>query len=317
MTDVQAPRWRRPLRIAIELGVMAAALVALDQWLTGGTAFAAIQPNPLWVPVLVMALAYGTGPGVIAAAFASTLWLMHARGMPGDRDYLDHLFHLSLPPLLWFVAAVAVGEVTNIRTARLGRVQLQGRTATRNIARMTEAFDTLSRTNRLLQVQIAVETRTLGHVVGTAARLSSIDPVERRDAITQLIAMAARTEDFTCYRVAGDEARAWLRSAKTTGRHDILPIALMERLIRRRGILHVARRSDRSALDSVGVAAVPLTDPADGTLLGCLVLHALPFAALNANRVAELGEIAAWLAPLLGEPARTVQRAVRPAGLVA
>jgi hypothetical protein len=134
------------------------------------------------------------------------LWLLHAHENGGERDYLDHLFHLSLPPLLWFVAAVAIGEVTILRTNRHARLERRDRVARRNLARMTEAFDALSRTNRRLQVQIATESATLGHVIDTATRLSSADPADRREAIVRLTALAARTEDFTCYRIAGDEA---------------------------------------------------------------------------------------------------------------
>lgn len=317
MTPGPPPPWRRPVRIAVELALGFAALVALDWWLTGGTGFAAIQPSPYWLPVLVMALAYGTAPGVIAAAIASGLWLLHAHENGGERDYLDHLFHLSLPPLLWFVTAVAIGEVTILRTNRHARLERRDRVARRNVARMTEAFDALSRTNRRLQVQIATESATLGHVIDTATRLSSADPADRREAIVRLTALAARTEDFTCYRITGDEARAWLRGAQAAVRRDVLPTALIERLLRRRGILHVARRSNRAALEGIGVAAVPLCDPATDDLVGCLILHALPFAALNASRVAELAEVGTWLTPLLADASRAAQRSPRPAGLVA
>ena len=317
MTPVRPPVWRRPIRIAIEMTIGFALLFALDWGLTGGTGFAAVQPSPYWLPVLVMALAYGTGPGVIAAAIASVLWLTHAHGSGGERDYLDHLFHISLPPLLWFVAAVAIGEVTMLRTARHTRLERRGRTATRNVARMTEAFDALSQTNRRLQVQVATESATLGHIIDTATRLSSDDPADRREAIVRLIALATRTEDFTCYRIVGDEARAWLRAAQAAVRRDVLPVALIERLLRRRGSVPVARRRGRAALEGIGIAAIPLCDPATHELVGCLVLHALPFAALNANRVAELTEIGTWLTPLLADTPRGSQRSARPTGLVA
>ncbi len=317
MTPARPPLWRRPLRIVIELVFGFGALAVLDWWLTGGTGFARIQPNPYWLPVLVMALAYGTGPGVIAAAIASALWLAHVHDAGGERDYLDHLFHLSLPPLLWFVAAVAIGEVTILRTGRHARLERRERVARRNVARLTEAFDTLSRTNRRLQVKIATESGTLGHVICTATGLSSTDPAARRDAIVRLIALAAQTEDFTCYRIVGDEARAWLRATQAAGRRDVLPTTLIDRLLRRRNILHVAQRNDRAALDGIGVVAIPLNDRETGNLVGCLVLHALPFAALNASRAAELSEIGSWLTPLLADTLRGAQRAVRPAGLVA
>lgn len=308
--------WRRSIRIAVEMAVAFGLLAALGRWLTGDVGWATLQPNPYWLPVLVAALAYGTGPGVLAAAIASALWLVQGHDHAGERDYLDHLLHLSLQPLMWIVAAVVVGEVTKIRTARQDRLDRRGRLAARNVARLTEAFDALSRTNRRLQVEIATEARTLGHVIGTATQLASATPAERRDVIVRLIALAARSEDFTCFRVTGDEARAWLRSSQSSGRRDVLPVMLMERLIRRRGIVHVARRSDRASLDGVGVAAIPLIDP-DGLLAGCLVLHALPFAALNASRVAELTEIATWLTPLLDDGARPAQRVQGPSGLVA
>lgn len=316
MTPAPPSALRRIARIAVEMALGFAALLAVDWWATGGTGFAGIQPNPFWLPVVVMALAYGTGPGVIAATIASGLWLAHAHEGAGERDYLDHLFHLSLPPLLWFVAAVAIGEVTMLRTHRHARLERRGRIARRNVARMTEAFDALSRTNRRLQVQIATESATLGHVIDTATRLSAAAPADRREAIIRLIALSARTEDFTCYRIVGNEARAWLRAAQAAVRRDVLPVALIERLLRRRSIIHVARRSDRAALEGVGVAAIPLCDPATNELVGCLVLHALPFAALTASRVAELSEIGAWLTPLLADP-RGAPRAARPAGLVA
>ncbi|KQN27879.1 hypothetical protein [Sphingomonas sp. Leaf38] len=319
----QISRWKRPLRIAIEMAAGFAALVAVDAWLTGGTGFARIEPNPLWIPVLAMALAYGTGPGLVAAAAASALWLAHGHTVAPERDYLDHVLHLSVQPLLWFVVAIAIGEVTILRTARHHRLEKHARTATRNVARLTEAFATLSRTNRALQVQIATEDRTAGHVIDVATRLSSADAAERRDAIGALIALSARTEDFTCYRITGRDARAWLHGPVTAGRREILPAALLERVERaqqakqRGGILHVARRGDRRVLDGIGVAAIALADRASGEIVGCLVLHTLPFEALDARRTADLAEIAAWLTPLLADTLRAAPWTLRSAERVA
>ncbi len=310
-------RWRRPARVAGEIALAFAALVALDWWLTGGSGFAHVHPNPYWVPVLVMALAYGTGPGVLAAVIASGLWLANVHDTPGERDYLDHLFHQSLQPLMWFVVAGIIGEVTIMRTGRHDRLEKRGRVATRNLARLTDAFATLSQTNRLLQVQIATEAHTVGHAIETATRLSSEDRAERRGAIGELVALAARTADFTCYRVTGGEARAWLRGPVTAGRRDVLPASLLERIERHKRMLHVAKRSDRHVLDGVGVAAIALPDQKTGEIVGCLVLHTLPFEALNASRTAELAEIAAWLTPLLADLPQATRQPVRSAGLVA
>ncbi len=311
---------RRTARIAAELTVAFALLVAIDRLLLGGSgAFAAVQPNPLWLPVLVAALAYGTFPALAAAAVASALWLSGARHDGIERDYLDHLFHLSLPPLLWFVAAVAVGEVTMLRVQRYVRLDRRAGIARRNVARLTEAFHQLARTNRTLQVQVATDDHRLGHVVATAAGLASGDPAARRAALTRLIAIAARSEDFTCYRFAGTEARAWLRGPAATGRAEVLGDALATLARRRQGPIHVGRRADRAPLQGAGVVAIPLPHAESGRIAGCLVIHSLPFTALGAHALAEMAEIGGWLTPLVAERERErrVAAAVQQAGRVA
>ncbi|KQM81751.1 hypothetical protein ASE67_16120 [Sphingomonas sp. Leaf23] len=307
----------RIARVAAELAVGFGALVVIDRVVGHGNAFADIQPNPLWLPVLVMALAYGTLPALAAAGIASGLWLLHAGSGGGERDYLDHLLHLSLPPLLWFVAAVIVGEVTILRVGRYRLLDRRAGIAQRNVARLTDAFHRLARTNRALQVEVATDARTLGYIVATATRLSAIEPTERRAALAALIAMAARSEDFTCYRFAGAEARAWLRGATAMTRPDILPDALAMQVLRRSEPIHVGHRTDRVVLDGIGVIAIPLIERDGGSVVGCLVIHSLPFAALGANALAEMAEMGGWLAPLIAARERSAATMVAPSGRAA
>jgi len=174
-----------------------------------------------------------------------------------------------------------------------------------------------STVGRRLAARLGLPFQDGDEAIETAARLCSPDSAERRGAIAELIALAARTPDFTCYRVTGDEARAWLRGPVTAGRRDVLPAALMERIERHKRVLHVAKRSDRHVLDGIGVAAIALPDRKTGEVVGCLVLHTLPFEALNASRTAELAEITTWLTPLLADMPNTTRPSVRSAGLVA
>lgn len=308
---------RRGLRILIEIAVGFALLAAIDQRLTGGSGFAGVRPSPYWVPVLVMALVYGTGPGVVAAAVASVLWLVAAHGDGTERDYLDTLLHLSLPPLLWGVAAVAIGEVTLLRKRRLAKAERRATQATRDIARLAEAHDRLTRTNQSLQRRVAGDPRTTGHVVATATRLAASDPAARRAAMAELIALAAGTDDFTCYRLTPDGAESWLRGpgvpGTSLGRPERLPSAMVHPLLADPRIRHVARRADREWLGGLGVAAVPLADPG-GAVGGLLLFHTLPIEAFNAHRLAEWTEIAGWLGPMLVAPGQGTLHAIRAAG---
>ena len=311
-------RWRRNVRIALEIAIVFALLAALDEWLTGGVGFAGVRPSPYWIPVLVMALVYGTGPGIAAAVIASLLWLLAAHRDGSERDYLVWLLHLSIPPLLWCVVAVAVGEVTLSRKRHLAKALRRGAQAVRDVGRMTDAHERLTRTNRDLQRRIATDPRTTGHIIATAARLSSVDPAARRGALAQLIGLAAQSDDFTCYRLGPDGARAWLRGGAVTGasmgRPDMLPPAMIETLAAsgERRVRHVARRSDREWLAGLGVAAVPLAD-GDARLHGLLLFHDLPIEQFNAHRVAELAEIGHWLSPMILDQGQAPLRVMRSA----
>ncbi|MGJ3626643.1 hypothetical protein AB5I41_06885 [Sphingomonas sp. MMS24-JH45] len=153
--------------------------------------------------MIAMALAYGTGLGVTAAALASGYWLWAAPA-PVTGDDLDRLLHALLPPLMWFVAAVAIGEVTLARGRQIAWLLRKAGKAQQNVKRLALAIDELDAVNRALQVRLAADRTTTGHIVATAARLGAIDPAERRAAMALLVAQAAGTEDFTCYLVAPD-----------------------------------------------------------------------------------------------------------------
>ena len=306
MTPLALP-WRRRLRIAAEFGAMFGLLLLADHLVTGGTGFAAIQPNPFWLPVLIMALAYGTEAGLGAAVIASWIWLTRAQANVAQGDYLDRLLHLSLTPLLWFLVAALVGEVTILRAHRNARLKRDADIAARNVDRLSQAYQQLTVTNRALQVRIAVGSGTTGHIVALATDLSAPARDDRRAAIGELIALAAGTTDFTCYRTDRDGSpRVWLRGTSAAPRADILPTPLLTKVRTTRRTLCVVHVEDRALLADVGVAAVPLVT-GDGTAIGCLIVHSLPFAALNTQSIAELTEIGTWLPALAADGAGVTQ----------
>lgn len=296
---------RRTLaRIVLEMAALFGALVALDLWVTGGTGFVGVEPSLWWIPVLAMALAYGTGPGLVAAAIAAALWLSHAAGADDGGDYLERVFRLSVMPLAWCLAAVVVGETTILRRRRYARLQQRADRLGENNSRLIDAFERVHATNRALQVALATHDGTIGRVLAVATGLASKEAAARRAAIAELIATAAGTRDFSVYRVAEGEAHAWLRGGDGAGRADVLSADLV-RALTERGVMHLGRRDDRALLQPVGAVAVALADEAAGA--GCLVLHSAPFEMIDAHRRAELMEIAGWLAPLLGGELRPVR----------
>ncbi|MBM3929459.1 MAG: hypothetical protein FJ335_13545 [Sphingomonadales bacterium] len=305
-------RWRRRLRVLAEFAILFAVLVMLDRWLTGGTAFAAISPNPYGLPVLVMALAYGTEAGLVAAIVSTAIWLAHGEQTAPSGDYLDRLLHLSATPLFWFVVATIIGEVTNVRTRRIRRLRRDRRAAAADAARLDTAYQDLVDTNRALQVRLATDTASPGRVIALATAAIGAPVDQRRAALRDLLAAATRTDDFTCYRIDPEHgARVWLRGPAAGARTDILPQPLVQRLGRAGGPLTVMVPEDRPLLADIGIAAVPLRGTG-GALIGCLVVHQTRFATMGSQTVAEFAEIATWLPQVLGRGAQPSPAAATP-----
>jgi hypothetical protein len=201
----------RFLRQGAEALVMLALLWGMDHFVLHGNAFEGIDPNPYWWPILIMALAYGTGMGLLTAGLASALWLIAPHSAPHGADKLQSILGVSLYPLMWTVAAVLVGEVTAARKSAL----VNGRQRTSELeseqATITQILEQLAGANRQLQVRIATNERSVGQAIEIAAGLMEAEPERRKEAVKRLIALACQTDDFTYLEARGAQMVPRLR----------------------------------------------------------------------------------------------------------
>jgi hypothetical protein len=201
----------RLLRQGAEALVMLALLWGIDQFVLHGNAFEGTDPNPYWWPILIMALAYGTGMGLLTAGLASVLWLIAPHAAPHGADKLQSILGVSLYPLMWTVAAVLVGEVTAARRSALADGQQRTSELELEQATITQILEQLADANRQLQVRIATNERSVGEAVEIATGLMEADPQLRHEAVKRLIALACQTDDFTYLEARGAQMVPRLR----------------------------------------------------------------------------------------------------------
>lgn len=99
-----------PLSGLIELAVLTGLLIALD-WGLPDFDLSDIQPNPFWLPVLLLSLQYGTISGLIAAGVALLITVMS--GLPPEgvgENHFNYALRVYTQPILWFAAAVILGQ---------------------------------------------------------------------------------------------------------------------------------------------------------------------------------------------------------------
>ena len=290
---------RKWLRISIELAIMIGMIVAIDVKWAGGTAFAAVNPNPLWLPVLVMALAYGSGVGLIAAGVATCYWIAvpHA-AMALDDSPFHYLLSRSLPPLMWVAASVAIGELTYVRLRRIASLERLHARAMDDLTAATSAFRLASENAHALNIRIAMDEVGVGRAIEAAAGLFDDDRTRVPAVLARLIAMDAQAEDFTVYTPVGGRWRAFTQGPAAADRPDHLPQPLVDAVLAVAQALIVNDPAHGALLAETGVFALPVRD-ARGGACGILMFHHLPPERFSRRGIIDLDAVAGRLGMLM------------------
>ncbi|MBJ6123245.1 hypothetical protein [Sphingomonas mollis] len=287
------------LRINAELAVMIGLLVLIDVKSTGGTAFAALNPNPLWLPVLAMALGYGSGMGLLAAGMASAYWFaMPHAAMALDEDPFHYMLARSLPPLMWVAASVLVGELTYVRQRRIASLERHGRRTEDDLATATNAFRLASENAHALQVRIAVDEVGVGRAIEAATGLFDPDRGRLPQTMSRLVAMDAQAQDFTIYTPVAGSWRAFAQGQEASGRPDYLAGALVDAILATPQAVTLADPGAGALLGRIGVMALPARD-ARATVRAILMFHHLEPERFSRRGIVDLDAVASRLAALL------------------
>jgi polysaccharide biosynthesis protein PelD len=276
-----------------EFLVLFALLIWFDHAQLNGTAFSGINPNPYWLPVIIFAVAYGTGMGLAAAIAASVIWILAPHPLPIGTDQLERQFHVSMLPLLWASAAVIIGEVTAARKAKIAKFDLRYRQLADDWEKTANAFARLNKINRDLQIRIATEPHVASEALCAAKGLISSHHESQKQAVIKLASLATQTQDFTYYRAHGNQLFAQLRGDAAQGRPvDVSSDKWAQELIQDPAILHRGRERDRNLLGGLGIVAVPVCNPESGAFAAVLVIHQANKLRLTAAKLSELSHVA-------------------------
>ncbi len=284
---------KRPILLqCAEMLILFATLMAIDQGLMSGNAFSDINPNPYWLPVLVMATTYGTGSGLAAATIASAIWFRWSNPWSGATDHIEQQLRLSIQPMLWMVTALVTGEVTASRRNRIADQERQHQAMDRNWKKLAEIIARLTDTNRKLQVRIATGQRTIVQAMAAGLDLSKPDPESQADAVARLIALAAQTEDFTFYDVRGAQVTARFGGKAAQGQApDLSRSPMAQAMLATPRPLRADRAADRPLLSEWGLLAVPVAGAEEG-LAAIILVHSAAGIRITEAYVAQLLQVA-------------------------
>lgn len=282
-------------------------LVVVDHAVAAGDAFAALEPHPFWLPVILMAVAYGSGPGLLAAILASLIWVLDGEQVQTG-DHLERMLSLSILPMLWVTTALVTGEITSSHLGAMRRLARHRNRLTREQNKLTEIIGELAETNRALQVRIALEERTIADAIAAAVELVDMRPSQQLAGIERLVNVATKGGAFTFYVVVGDQLLPLLRGNGARG--DLRSDGVIA------DIWRGAIPGDQPIVQvSPRCAVVPVYADGDPYLRGLLSLEGMGEEVLTQSMRAALIHIAYSLGQLANEvpaPAEPMKLPQRP-----
>lgn len=100
-----------PLVAFVELASVVGLIMLVD-WALPDVDLADLQPHPLWLPVLLLSLQYGTVSGLLAALVAIVVTVL--AGFPEEgvgENHFSYVLRIWSQPILWIGAAVLLGQL--------------------------------------------------------------------------------------------------------------------------------------------------------------------------------------------------------------
>lgn len=295
-------RWLglRPVAL-LELLLFFGVALGLDGWLGAGLRFEGVQPHPFWLPVLLLAIQYGTNEGVLAALVASAA--LRLGNMPDagiGQDLYDHLFTLTREPILWLVAAVLFGEL-RMRQLREREELRAGLAAARQEAEaIARSYRALKSVKESLETRVAGQLRTVFTLYQAAKSIDHLDEGEVMLGIADLVRTVMKPEKFSLFLLNNDVLESvtnegWDDETDSYARWFDSGTPLFQTVIARQRQLCVNRANDERVLAGEGVMAGPLISADTGEVLGMVKIESLGFTDLSVNTVENFRILCEWI----------------------
>ncbi len=296
--------------IALFLGVV----LLLDWVAFSGDRFFTVEPHPFWIIVLLVSAQYGTPEGVAAAAAAAIALLAGNVVEQGlEQDVYDYVFHIAKNPVLWFVGAIALGEVRSRHQREKAEFVSELHELRARAHRLSEAYKRVSRIKENLEVRVAGQLRTFLSTYETAKLIERSDPGEVLLAIVDVIRAIIAPEKFSLFLLNDDVLEAAIQDGWVAGdpygRVIDKSHRLYQEIVEERRIVCITNEADEAVLGAEGVLAGPLIRTDSDAVIGMLKVERLDLLDLNVSTVENLRALSTWIGTAYAKAVDAASRA--------
>ena len=272
-----------------------------------------LQPHPLWIVVVAIAIRYGVPAGYIAGSLAAATYILLSWTRPEAR-FEPITAHELIQAFLLFVGGVLIGELVRGRQERVASLESQERHATQALEQLRQRYDAAEEVTAELQKRVVGQPASVVTLCGMGKRLGTLGREELHEAIVDLVVNLLEAQACALYLLHNGQLRlstgfpeAW------AGRREVITLddpsfkslgesGLVSQAVRKLAVVSIRDRLLETGIPpsfrEPVVMAGPLLD-VGGRLVGIVAIERMPFLKFTPSSVRLFGLILEWVSVAL------------------
>lgn len=258
-----------------------------------------VSPHPFWIIVILMAAQYGTNEALLAASIATVILFLGplpARSILEQR--YEYFFVLAKVPLLWFVSAVALGELRMKHIAEKNELQKDLLEATGKEKQIAEAYLSLKKIKEHLELHVASEMQTVLMGIRAIKELQENNKESVIKGSCDLIINLISPEKFSIYFLENLEliqvAKYGWKDSDVYVKRFSSNEPLFQEVIGKRNVVSI-QTTATDILGKEGVLAIPIMAKKTDQVVGMIKIEQVPFIRLKTPIIESLRVIGEWI----------------------
>jgi hypothetical protein len=289
-------RWDAMLEVIALLIVM----FLIDTFIGNGDRFISIEPNPLWIILLLVLFQYSINEALITIVLMCIF--LYAWNLPpqlATQSIFEYYFSLSLKPLLWFGMAILLGGLKLKNTSKVYEMQKELEDAKLKEKVISDSFTKLRGTNRVLELRLSEELGSAIKIYKAAVTLEDLDTDNQIDGVNKIVASILNPEKFSIYIRSEDGLTlssnyAWDPDDQYLKKFD-KNSEMYKAIVGEKRILVAFNDTSELLLNHEGIIAGPLIDSNTGEVFGMLKIEKMTFQSLNLRTVQLFTLLCEWI----------------------
>ena len=293
-------------RLVAETSAIVFLVVIVDKFFLGGSS-GELNPNPFWIPVLLMSAQYGVIGGLVSTlATTAAFFVISMPPQFANQDFYSYAGALLAYPSGWLAYALVIGGIRSLHMLHAAELTRSLEDTRETMLDLSGGFErALSKVDRL-ERRIAGETSTVDAIIRALARLDSRDVQELTKSFAEVIRDGVGAGGLTLYLKTPRGITSFVRieageNCSLLGVPNVSD-SLLDALGSGRGVVSRLDSDAPRLLPQGAVCAAPIKFEPSGDLYGVIIVERLaPYQELGqAARRAELlglalGRMLRWM----------------------